>query len=76
MRPTSETLNDFEAAVLAALEQTPDRPILAADLVRTFSTRVGRTSCISRLERMERRGLVRTSRFAGRILVHHPPAEE
>ncbi|NLZ31323.1 MAG: hypothetical protein GX885_11405, partial [Methanomicrobiales archaeon] len=49
----SETLNDFEAAVLAALEQTPDRPILAADLVRTFSTRVGRTSCISRLERME-----------------------
>jgi hypothetical protein len=75
MRPTSETLNDFEAAVLAALEQTPDRPILAADLVRTFSTRVGRTSCISRLERMERRGLVRTSRFAGRILIH-PPAEE
>jgi len=75
MRPTSETLNDFEAAVLAALEQTPDRPILAADLVRTFSTRVGRTSCISRLERMERRGLVRTSRFAGRILVHLPVEE-
>ena len=75
MRPTSETLNDFEAAVLAALEQTPDRPILAADLVRTFSTRVGRNSCISRLERMERRGLVRTSRFAGRILIL-PPVEE
>ncbi len=75
MRPTGETLNDFEAAVLAALEQTPDRPILAADLVRTFSTRVGRTSCIFRLERMERRGLVRTSRFAGRILIH-PPVEE
>ena len=75
MRPTSETLNDFEAAVLAALEQTPDRPILAADLVREFSTRGGRTSCISRLERMERRGRVRTSRFAGRILIH-PPVEE
>ena len=72
----SETLNDFEAAVLAALAQSPEKTVLAADLVRTFSTRVGRTSCISRLERMERRGLVRTSRFAGRILVHHPPAEE
>ena len=75
MRPTSEALNDFEAAVLAALEQHPDHTILAADLVRTFSTRVGRTSCIFRLERMERRGLVRTSRFAGRILIH-PPVEE
>jgi len=75
MRPTSEILNDFEAAVLAALEQTPEKTVLAADLVRTFSTRVGRTSCISRLERMERRGLVRTSRFAGRILIH-PPVEE
>jgi hypothetical protein len=36
MRPTSETLNDFEAAVLAALEQTPEKTILAADLVRSF----------------------------------------
>jgi len=26
MRPTSETLNDFEAAVLAALEQSPKKP--------------------------------------------------
>jgi hypothetical protein len=75
MRPTSEVLNEFEAAVLAALEQPPEKPVLAADLVREFSTRVGRTSCISRLERMERRGLVRTSRFAGRILIH-PPVEE
>lgn len=75
MRPTSETLNDFEAAVLAALAQSPEKTLLAADLVREFSTRVGRTSCISRLERMERRGLVRTSRFAGRILIH-PPVEE
>lgn len=75
MRPTSETLNDFEAVVLAALEQSPEKTVLAADLVREFSTRAGRTSCIFRLERMERRGLVRTSRFAGRILIH-PPVEE
>ena len=75
MQTRSEALNDFETAVLAALEQTPDHTVLAADLVRTFSTRVGRNSCISRLERMERRGLVRTSRFAGRILIH-PPVEE
>ena len=33
MRPTSETLNDFEAAVLAALEQSPEKTVLAADLV-------------------------------------------
>ena len=75
MRPTSETLNDFEAAVLAALAQSPEKTVLAADLVREFSTRAGRTSCIARLEAMERRGLVRTSRFAGRILIH-PPVEE
>jgi hypothetical protein len=36
MRPTSETLNDFEAAVLAALEQSPEKTVLAADLVRSF----------------------------------------
>ncbi|OQC66710.1 MAG: hypothetical protein BWX50_01410 [Euryarchaeota archaeon ADurb.Bin009] len=75
MRPRSEALNDFEAAVLAALEQHPDHTILAADLVREFTIRAGRTSCIARLEAMERRGLVRTSRFAGRILIH-PPVEE
>ncbi|MDR9817609.1 MAG: hypothetical protein RJR34_12820 [Candidatus Methanoculleus thermohydrogenotrophicum] len=75
MRPTSETLNDFEAAVLAALEQSPEKTVLAADLVREFRPRASRSSCISRLELMERRGLVRTSRFAGRILIH-PPVEE
>ena len=75
MRPTSETLNDFEAAVLAALAQSPEKTVLAADLVREFTIRAGRTSCIARLEAMERRGLVRTSRFAGRILIH-PPVEE
>ena len=36
MRPTSETLNDFEAAVLAALAQSPEKTVLAADLVREF----------------------------------------
>ncbi len=72
MRPRSEALNDFEAAVLAALAQSPEKTVLAADLVREFSTRASRSSCISRIELMERRGLVRTSRFAGRILVHLP----
>ena len=71
----SETLNEFEAAVLAALEQTPEKTVLAADLVREFRPRAGRSSCIARLEAMERRGRVRTSRFAGRILIH-PPVEE
>lgn len=71
----SETLNEFEAAVLAALEQSPEKPLLAADLVRGFRTRASRSSCIARIEQMERRGLVRTSRFAGRILIH-PPVEE
>ena len=75
MRPTSEALNDFEAAVIKALEQHPDHTILAADLVREFTIRAGRTSCIARLEAMERRGRVRTSRFAGRILIP-PPVEE
>jgi hypothetical protein len=72
MRPTSETLNDFEAAVIAALEQSPEKTVLAADLVREFRPRASRSSCIARLEAMERRGRVRTSRFAGRILVHLP----
>ncbi len=75
MRPTSETLNDFEAAVLAALAQSPEKTVLAADLVREFRPRASRSSCIARLEAMERRGRVRTSRFAGRILIH-PPVEE
>ena len=68
----SETLNDFEAAVLAALAQSPGKTVLAADLVREFRPRASRSSCMSRLELMERRGRVRTSRFAGRILVHLP----
>ncbi len=72
MRPTSETLNDFEAAVIAALAQSPEKTLLAADLVRGFSTRASRSSCIARIEQMERRGRVRTSRFAGRSLVHLP----
>jgi hypothetical protein len=42
----SETLNDFEAAVLAALAQSPEKTILAADLVREFRTRASRSSCI------------------------------
>ena len=71
----SETLNDFEAAVLAALAQSPEKTLLAADLVREFSPRASRTSCIARLGWMERRGRVKTSRYAGRILVH-PPEEE
>ena len=71
----SETLNDFEAAVLAALAQSPEKPLLAADLVQGFRTRASRSSCIARIEQMERRGRVRTSRFAGRILVH-PPVED
>ncbi len=75
MRPRSDILNDFEAAVLAALAQSPEKPLLAADLVRGFRTRASRSSCIARIEQMERRGLVRTSRFAGRILIH-PPVEE
>jgi len=72
MRPRSEALNDFEAAVLAALEQTAEHTILAADLVREFSPRAARTSCIARLEQMERRGRVKMTRYAGRILVHLP----
>jgi plasmid stability protein len=75
MQTRSEALNDFETAVLAALEQTPDQTVLAADLVRAFTTRASRSSCISRIEQMERRGLVRTSRYAGRILVHSPEEE-
>ena len=75
MRPRSDILNDFEAAVLAALAQSPEKTVLAADLVREFRPRASRSSCISRLELMERRGLVRTSRFAGRILVHLPEEE-
>ncbi len=71
----SEALNEFEAAVLAALAQSPEKPLLAADLVRGFRTRASRSSCIARIEQMERRGRVRTSRFAGRILIH-PPVEE
>lgn len=68
----SEALNEFEAAVIAALVQSPEKTILAADLVRGFSTRASRSSCIARIEQMERRGRVRTSRFAGRILIHLP----
>ena len=68
----SEALNEFEAAVLAALAQSPEKTVLAADLVREFSPRAPRSSCISRLEQMERRGLIEMSRFAGRILVHCP----
>ena len=71
----SEALNEFEAAVLAALAQSPEKPLLAADLVRGFRTRASRSSCIARIEQMERRGRVRTSRFAGRILVHLPVEE-
>ena len=71
----SEALNEFEAAVIAALAQSPEKPLLAADLVREFRPRASRSSCIARLEAMERRGRVRTSRFAGRILIH-PPEEE
>jgi hypothetical protein len=71
----SEALNEFEAAVIAALAQSPEKTILAADLVREFRPRASRSSCIARIEQMERRGRVRTSRFAGRILIH-PPVEE
>ncbi len=71
----SEALNEFEAAVLAALAQSPEKPLLAADLVRGFRTRASRSSCIARIEQMERRGRVRTSRFAGRILIHSPVEE-
>lgn len=72
MRPKNNPLDDFEAAVIAALEQTDDHTILAADLVRAFSTRAPRASCIARIEQMERRGKVKTSRYAGRILLHLP----
>jgi hypothetical protein len=72
MRPKNNPLDDFEAAVIAALEQTDDHTILAADLVRPFVTRAPRVSCIARIEQMERRGKVKTSRYAGRILVHLP----
>ena len=75
MRPRSDILNDFEAAVLAALAQSPEKTVLAADMVREFLPRASRSSFIARLEAMDRRGLVRTSRFAGRILVHLPEDE-
>ena len=70
MRPRSEVLNEFEAAVIASLEQSHENTGLAADLGREFRPRASRSSCIARLEAMERRGRVWTSGFAGRILVH------
>ena len=39
----SEALNEFEAAVLAALAQSPEKPLLAADLVQGFRTRASRS---------------------------------
>lgn len=72
MPPRSEALDDFEKAVLQAIEQSPEHTIVASDLVREFALRSPRTSCIARLEHMAREGKVRISRFAGRILVHRP----
>lgn len=71
----SEALDAFEQAVIQAIEQTPDHTIVIADFLREFSPRAPRSSCISRLEQMERRGLIEMSRFAGRILVHCPLEE-
>jgi hypothetical protein len=68
----SETLNEFEAAVIAALVASPEKTVFVADLTREFSTRANRSSCVARIEQMERRGRVRTTRYAGRILVHLP----
>jgi hypothetical protein len=45
----SEALNEFEAAVLAALAQSPEKTVLAADLVREFRPRASRSSCILEL---------------------------
>ena len=70
MRPRSDILNDFAAAVLAALEQSPERTGRAAGLGRAYRPRARRASCIARLAAMERRGRLWTSRFAVRILVH------
>ncbi len=72
MPPRSEALNDFEKAVLQAIEQSPEHTIVASDIVREFAHRSPRTSCIARIETMAREGKVRISRFAGRILVHSP----
>ena len=68
----SEALDAFEQAVIQAIERNPDHTIVIADFLREFSPRAPRSSCVARLEQMERRGLIAMSRFAGRILVHLP----
>ena len=54
----SEALDAFEQAVIQAIEQTPDHTIVMFRLLAGVLAPSARSSCISRLEQMERRGLI------------------